>query len=125
MKRQVPHSSTDSSLGNAKKILEIDVEADGEYSFELRRWPEEEDRGLTAGIPGELRGWYSGGRAIAIKRASIIVGRFEDSIAVDGQDKAVRFVTALEKGPTRLQTWLEDEEGHVLGAYYVYIQKIS
>ncbi|MHC4201751.1 MAG: arylsulfatase, partial [Planctomycetota bacterium] len=33
---------------------DIDVAKAGEYSFELRRWPVEGDRGMTDGIPGRI-----------------------------------------------------------------------
>jgi hypothetical protein len=39
----------------------IEIAEDGEYEFELRRWPKEEDRAMTDGIPGEITDWYHGG----------------------------------------------------------------
>jgi arylsulfatase A-like enzyme len=101
--------------------VEIYVESDGIYSFELRRWPSEEGRNMTEGIPGELKGWYSGGRAIPVKKASIKVGDREKTAAVTDADNAVQFIIPLKQGPAHLQTYLEDTEGNIFGAYYVYV----
>jgi arylsulfatase A-like enzyme len=104
--------------------VEIYVETEGTFSFELRRWPAEEDRNITEGIPGELSGWYSGGRAIPAIRASIKIGDDQHTRVVTDQDKSVIFTAYLKQGPTHLQTYLEDKEGQMLGAYYVYIRRI-
>lgn len=104
--------------------VEIDVESEGKYSFELRRWPEEEGRKITEGIPGEID-LYSGGRAIPIRKATIEIAGLTDTKPVTDQDVSVTFELTLPKGPTHLQTYFEDAEGNVLGAYYVYIKKIS
>ncbi|MBN1673099.1 MAG: arylsulfatase [Kiritimatiellae bacterium] len=101
----------------------IDVAGSGEYTFELRRWPREEDRGMTDGIPGEIKDWYTGGRAIPLKHARIRVGDQEQEAAIGAGDKSVAFTFTLEQGETDLQTWLTDGDGHELGAYYVYVRK--
>jgi hypothetical protein len=114
--------------------VELLVETSGTYTFELRRWPEEEGAGLTSGLPDvELRSgileaskfMYSGGRAIPIKRASIEIAHHRVSQEVTAQDDvAITFTLPLLQGPTHLQTYFEDTEGNVLGAYYVYVRKI-
>lgn len=104
--------------------IEVEFAVDGVYSFELRRWPVEEGRKITEGIEGKLEGWYSGGRAIPVKRAKIKVGDFEDCKAVCDGDESIIFTSYMKAGPAHLQTYLEDEEGNVFGAYYVYVTKI-
>ena len=52
----------------------IEIAEDGEYAFELRRWPKEEDKPLTAGLPGEIIDWYHGGKALSLKTARLCVG---------------------------------------------------
>jgi len=102
--------------------VEILVERDGVYTFELRRWPIEEDRNITEGIPGELKGWFSGGKAIPVRKAMIRIGEYEETKPVTDNDKSIIFKAFLRSGPTHLQTYLEDEEGNIRGAYFVYIK---
>ena len=102
---------------------ELFVEEDGVYCFELRRWPEEQGNHLREGIPGELKGWYSGGRAIPIKKASIRIRDFEETKNIKQNDQFIAFTVTLKKGPAHLQTYLEDKYGSILGAYYVYVSR--
>jgi hypothetical protein len=110
---------------------EIEVPIAGRYRFELRRWPREEDRAIVAGMPGEvvpyyrLRDSYGGGRAIHLTRARIRVADCEQSGPIASGDKAVVFTVDLNAGETRLQTWLSDEGGTSIGAYYVYVDQVS
>ncbi len=103
--------------------VELFVEATGTYAFELRRWPEEEDRPLTEGIPGEMIDWFTGGKALSIREAAIRVQGQEKTTQVSPEDKAITFSLQLERGPTHLQTYFVDEAGSVRGAYYVYVTK--
>lgn len=104
--------------------VELMVETSGTYTFELRRWPVEEGSRLTEGLEGELEGWYSGGRAISVKRASIEVADQKASKEVSVSDSSVSFAIDLQEGATHLQTYLKAEDGNVLGAYYVYIRRM-
>jgi len=102
----------------------VDVAAEGDYELELRRWPREEDRAMTEGIPGEISDWYHGGRAIPLRGARLRVGDREESREVAAGAKGVTFTLPLPAGGTHLQTWLTDEEGQELGAYYVYVRRV-
>jgi arylsulfatase A-like enzyme len=104
--------------------VEIDIETDGLYSFELRRWPEEEGSDITAGLPGELKGWFSGGKALPIIKAAISIQNYEAVSPVTDEDQQITFTAELTAGPTHLQTYLEDAEGNIRGAYYVYVRKL-
>tara|TARA_B100000029_G_scaffold430958_1_gene442253 strand:- start:12621 stop:14357 length:1737 start_codon:yes stop_codon:yes gene_type:complete len=99
----------------------INVEKDGEYIFELRRWPKEEDRPIRAGIPGETIDLYHGGKELMITTASIIVGDRERIEKVSPVANSVEFRLFVQSGPTRLKTYFNTEEGTQLGAYYVYV----
>ena len=101
----------------------VEVAEAGEYELELRRWPREEDRAMTGGIPGEVTDWYTGGRAIPLRKARIRIGDQEAAAPVDAEAKCATFRLALPAGPTRLQTWLTDEAGTEIGAYYVYARR--
>jgi hypothetical protein len=103
---------------------EIEVVTPGDYQFELRRWPREEDRALTEGIPGDIVDWFTGGRAIPIKTAHIKIGDREEIQVVQDQDKKILFRLRLDGGPTHLQTWLLGKDDTNLGAYYVYVKAI-
>ena len=98
---------------------------DGEYEFELQRWPKEEDISMTEGIPGEIKGWYSGGRAIDLKTARIKIGEQEQSQETDPDAQSVTFRFSLKAGVTHLQTFFTDADGVEIGAYYVYARRLN
>jgi len=106
---------------------EIDVVEPGEYRFELRRWPKEEDRPIVAGIPGELltynqiKDGYGGGRAVPVTTARLVVGDITQETPVAPDDKGIVFSAELNAGETLLQTWFVDDDGNDIGAYYVYV----
>ncbi|HHE71570.1 MAG TPA: N-acetylgalactosamine-4-sulfatase [Chloroflexi bacterium] len=111
---------------------EIDVARPGRYRFELRRWPRQENRGLGEGIPGPLKpftwviseGW-GGGRALPLVRAGIRVGDFEAEKPIRAHEPYAEFFATLNAGETRLQTFLYDEAGGEIGAYFVYVDLID
>ncbi len=112
---------------------ELHVAASGRYSFELRRWPREEDRALCGGMPGKVLAMsemtfdsgYGGGEAIDVQRACIRVGSQWAEAAVDMEAKGIVFEFELEKGPIHLQTFLRPLTGAEFGAYYVYIGRVE
>ncbi len=110
---------------------EIDVALAGRYRFELRRWPRLEDRTMTGGIPGELvpytriKDGYGGGRALPLIAARIYVANYREMRPIGTADKCVAFTVDLEAGETRLKTFLYDAEGNDIGAYYVYVERLS
>jgi hypothetical protein len=111
---------------------EVDVARPGRYRFELRRWPREEALAIPAGIPGPLKpfraeikhGW-GGGRAIPVVSAAIQVAGYEETKPVPPDAEHVEFIADLNAGETRLQTYLTCADGTVLGAYYVYVERLS
>jgi arylsulfatase A-like enzyme len=114
----------------------IEISEDGNYELELRRWPKEEDRAITEGIPGELTGWstnslcrkfisYQGGNALAFKKARIKIGEEEQSCDIDPKRKSIKFLFNLQSGITRLKTYLNDVNSDPIGSYYVYIKRLS
>ena len=103
----------------------IEIAEDGEYAFELRRWPKEEDKAITAGISGEIVDWYSGGNALNLTTVRLRVGDQEQTQAIPADAKGVTFTLTLKAGEARLQTFLTDADGFSVGAYYVYVERIS
>ena len=102
----------------------VDVPEGGDYTFELRRWPREEDRSIIDSIPGRLTP-YHGGRAIDVTTARIRIDGREQSQTIEPEDKGVFFTFHLEPGEKHLETELTDGGGISLGAYYVYVEKVG
>jgi arylsulfatase A-like enzyme len=110
---------------------EIEVAVTSRYRIELRRWPREEDRVITEGIPGPLVAYrdikygYGGGRALPLVSAKLRIGSevFTQDILPD--EKEVVFDVELQVGETQLQTYLFDAEHNDIGAYYVYVERIN
>lgn len=103
----------------------IHVAEDGDYEFELRRWPKEENRSITEGIPGEITDWYHGGRALKLTKARVIIADQEKNALINPLEKGIKFIFSLKSCTTRLQTFLYNSEGFSMGAYYVYIKKLT
>ena len=103
----------------------IEIAEDGQYEFELQRWPKEEDIAMAAGIPGEIKGWYHGGRAIDLKTARIKISDQEQTQEIDPETKSAKFKFNLKAGVTRLQTYLTDTDHITIGAYYVYARQVG
>ncbi|MEM7033824.1 MAG: arylsulfatase [Chloroflexota bacterium] len=112
---------------------EIDVAEAGQYRFELRRWPKEEDRALADDIPGDpipmrdmtYNSGYGGGNAIAIQSARLTIADQDLSQDVTAGDKGAVFKIGLAAGQTHFQTYFYTEVGEDVGAYYVYIELIE
>ena len=106
----------------------LNVESDGEYEFELRRWPKEADLSLSASV-GETRvtdGIYEQGKALPIHSARIRIAGHDQTATASTDAKAVRFRVPLNSGPTTLQTWFYDgQKREICGAYYVYVRRVK
>jgi arylsulfatase B len=90
----------------------VEVDRDGTYEIELRRWPVEEPRPINDG-PGP--------RA---ETARLVIGEVDESRPVGPEDLSATFRAPLKAGPTRLQTWLEGPEGS-RGAYFVSVRRLG
>ena len=104
----------------------IDVAADGNYIFELRRWPREAGAALTAPMPPfkAVDGEYVAGKSLPIARAKLRIADIERTADVNADEKFVRFTVPLKKGTTTAQTWFYDPaDNELCGAYYVYVQR--
>ena len=108
---------------------DLEVAESGEYTFELRRWPEESKLTLTQGVKGEtikahesFSGENLGARPIYY--ASLELGGFQETKIIQTGDTFVRFETELPKGKTKLSTLFSDENGEPLcSAIYVKVIK--
>jgi hypothetical protein len=94
----------------------VEVERDGTYQFELRRWPKDLDAGINEKIPG--------GKAITATKARLKISDIDKTMPVPGDAHAVTFQVKLKAGKTRLHTWFDDDKGASRGAYYVYAKRL-
>ena len=107
----------------------VDVAEAGTYEFALRRWPLETGLPLNGSLPpGEPvpgREPQPEGVSIQFINATIKAGSKEQTSGVDPDQQDVRFTFDLEPGEFRMQTWLEDTEGIIRGAYYIYVTRVE
>ncbi len=94
----------------------VEIERDGTYQFELRRWPKELDAAINAAVPG--------GKAIAATSARLKIADLDVTKAIPNGAHAVTFEVELKAGKGRLQSWFIDDTGESRGAYYVYAKRL-
>jgi arylsulfatase len=104
----------------------LEVAHDGEYTFELRRYPAESGLGLADATPKTrvTDGMFPAGPAFDIAGAKLKIGKttLEEKVASGAQ--SVRFKVQLHKGPTTMKTWFLDlENREIAGAYYVVVTR--
>lgn len=118
---------------------EIDVEDAGEYRFEMRRWPREQDVEISNSISEELEiefrkdvvadsdlRYYKGSVALPFHSANLVVGEKYYSCLIDGTDKFVAFSVDLPKGFCILEAnFMGHKEAVSTSPYYIYVEKIS
>ncbi|WP_111709788.1 arylsulfatase [Lutibacter citreus] len=130
----------------------INVVENGTYELTFRRWPKEVDVAINSGLPahftefakqigatkipenGKYHNWRSicpngihpEGKALPISKINFIANEKSQIKNISSEDKSVRFVMDLSKGPLKLQGDFLDIKGNILcGAYYVDIVKID
>ena len=82
----------------------VDVQAEGMYRIELRRWPSHVDQAIEA------------------TKARLQVADVDVSQDVAPDSRQAVFHVPLPAGQTRLQTWLTRPDGKSRGAYFVYVE---
>jgi len=109
----------------------VDVVKAGTYRFALRRWPEELDLPIDAGISPEAASTLApyGGGTVQCQTLTPAVARLklfgrEETLAVNEGDREATFTLRLEQtGVTQLEAWFADASGAEQGAYYVYAER--
>lgn len=117
----------------------VEVESDGAYSFEVRRWPREVEAAII-GIPKSTKavdaylndepisGTMYPGKITVIPATAVRlkVGSIIREADIEADDAAKNFTVDLKAGPAQVEAWLLDETGKELcGAYYVYVKKLD
>ena len=100
----------------------VEIERDGEYEFELRRWPAEINQPIRAGVPAVSL--FGKGVALNIVSAGLQIADINASKAVNSEDCSVTFRATLTAGPRELRAWFTDSKGVKRSAYYVYAKRL-
>ncbi len=106
----------------------IDVKEKGKYSIALHRYPKESGAGFRTVVPigDDIDGGkpYPEGVPVNVVTAKLKIGEQIESLKINEDAQNAVFESALEKGEHNLRTWLIDEHGLEVGAYYVYVEKM-
>lgn len=110
----------------------VEVEAPGEYTFSLRRWPEELDLPIDEIVSSEDADSHiyapGDGKCGTIEPVQARLSLFDQEWTADIEPgaHAVTFKVNLETtGVTQMNAWFRDADGDETGAYYVYVQRVS
>ncbi|MEN8126199.1 MAG: arylsulfatase [Planctomycetota bacterium] len=114
-------------------VWPVEIASDGKYRFEVRRWPIEVNKPITAALPAQAESdtilndhpWMmDSGKAIPAVTVKLKVGETVVEKAITDQDLFAEFSLELHAGNTQVQAWLVDKNGKLQGAYYVYVEKL-
>ncbi len=102
----------------------IEVERDGTYEFELRRWPKEIDKPISVVLDKNEDEPYSG--RITATDARLTIADFDVTKPVMDKATSVKFNVPLKAGKTNVQAWFVNGlgDGRTYGAYYVYAKRL-
>ena len=109
----------------------VEVVESGMYEFRLRRWPEEADAVIDAGlrpghdVPGAKAYRTTPGKAVPLRRATLAIGPHTRAADVPAGAKEVVFRLELQAGPARLAARFHTDDGEEIGAYYAYVSKLK
>jgi len=109
----------------------VDIKTTGEYTVELRRWPKETDRAITAdleagaNVPGVKAFRAHPGKPFAAVKAHLKLGGKELTLPVNPNAISVTFRLKLHPGRDKLWAKFTDAEGTPMGAFYAYVAKLQ
>lgn len=121
----VDHSNVILQAIRANGPWVVEIAEEGEYRFDLRRWPEQ--LGLPMTSPAPAGDWpYVPGEAMPIAKVRLEIQGQTVEHAVTEEDHVIPVTLKLEKGKTRLNTAFLDDKGKVLsGIYYVDVTRVK
>jgi arylsulfatase B len=108
----------------------VKVVEDGVYEIRIRRWPQEADTAIGAGlppgadVPGVKAYRTTKGKAFKAVKATVEIGGQSAETAVEPGAKEVVFKLKLAAGVTRLSSRFHDANGDEIGGYYAYVKKL-
>ena len=112
------------TMGTAVGYWNVDIEADGVYELELRRWPAESKLPLNAGYGSDFRQGQRGQRPVAAANLQIAGENY--TLDSKSDDTHVTFRVKLKTGRQQLRTHLLDAIDQTLcSAMYVKLTRLS
>lgn len=111
----------------------VEIASEGNYQFDIRRWPKEIDHPISAALPEKKVGdvFSKGkpvirkkGKAIPVTKVRLQVGEKYLEKEIDDSKTSAAFNLQLPAGPTTVKAWLIDIDGNEQGAYYIYVKKV-
>ncbi|MEM9368576.1 MAG: sulfatase-like hydrolase/transferase [Planctomycetota bacterium] len=112
------------SASTAHGYWNVDVDREGVYEIELRRWPKESNKALTEGWAEGPGGVARSARPISAANLQIAGGNY--TLDSSPSDLHARFRIALPAGKTRLSTqFLDKQDRSLCSAIYVYLRRLS
>lgn len=103
----------------------IEVAQKGAYEISLRRWPRESNRPIALKKDSLLL--EKNEKPMFVTDARLKVANIDIIKPIEPDAAEVKFKVNLDAGKSRLQAWFIDgfDDGHVCGAYYVYVNRLS
>ena len=124
------HSSIRSRKAESNGAWAVNVEKAGKYRIELRRWPLEANKPISADIPpgkdvpGVKAYRTTPGAGFAAKTATLEIAGQKLETTVSGPEAThVAFDVELPAGVTTLQGTFTAADGTQLGSYYAIVEK--
>ncbi len=103
----------------------------GKYEIRLRRWPEETNAAINAGmepgadVPGVKAMRTAAGRQFDLSTATVEIAGKELKASFDPDAIEAVITTELPVGKTQLQATFHAADGSSVGAYYAYVTRIE
>ena len=129
----IPGEATDliDATGSKRPLAfwPVEVVTDGEYTIELRRWPEEAATPIRSGLPeGDLiyglpSHRTTPGKGFPATEGRLFIGEQTLLGEVETNAESLIFKLDLKAGKQRLSAKFFDSQGRSLDAFYVYVTK--
>ena len=109
----------------------MNVHQAGKYEIRLRRWPEESNAAINAGmqpgepVPGVKAYRMTPGRKFELSTATVEVSGKSLSNTFEPDAVEAVFTSELPAGKSRLFAEFHAADGSSVGAYYAYIKRIE
>jgi arylsulfatase B len=108
----------------------VKIVEDGDYEIRIRRWPQEADAAIDAGlsagadVPGVKAYRSRPGKPFAAVKARLAIGDQSSSKLIDDGAKEVVFEMKLKAGVTHMSSRFINAAGDEIGGYYTYVKKL-
>jgi hypothetical protein len=102
----------------------------GKYNISLCRWPLESGLAIGSGVNDVVEATaytdpIKAGKAIKFNKAFVKIDDKEYTIDVDNSKQAATIEVEVEQGAADLTAWLEQADGVLTNAFYIYVEAIN